>query len=58
MSYYEVRLSRASIECVIDALYKQYECAVADGNIEDAEKYTDLEAYFRSKIHDIYSVYE
>ena len=58
MSYYEIRLSRASMECVINALHKQYEYAVVNGNIEDAEKYTDLEAYFQSKIYDIYSVYE
>jgi hypothetical protein len=58
MSYYEIRLSRASMECVISSLNAKSSLALELGESEEAKIYSDLEAYFKSKLSDSYSVYE
>jgi hypothetical protein len=58
MSYHELRLSKTSLECVISALQFKYLNELECGNIEEAKVFGDLEAYFKSKLDDTFSVYE
>ena len=58
MSYYELRLSKAAMECVISALHVEYSLAVRQEDLDRADIYGNLEAYFKSKLDDSYSVYE
>ena len=58
MSYYELRLSKSAMECVINALHVEYSLAVRQEDLDKADVYANLEAYFKSKLDDTYAVYE
>ena len=46
------------MECVISALHLKYNMAMLDKDIDKAQEYSNLEAYFQSKLNDCFSVYE
>lgn len=58
MCYHNLRLSKSAMECVISALHLKYNMAMLDKDIDKAQEYSNLEAYFQSKLNDCYSVYE
>lgn len=58
MCHYELRLSKTSLECVISALHFKYLNELDCGKLEEAKITGDLEAYFKSKLDDTFSVYQ
>ena len=49
MSYIEVKLSRRSIESIIEAL--QFQCLLGLHNLKGIQEYEELKIYFEQKLN-------